>query len=356
MRTRTTVTFELHDLWHHLWSSWGSVVILQLWAAWFDPQLHAKVSSGLWAPQRPPELNAAACVNFKTERCWWVKIKLNYGEKKVCFVFKEEEGSDEESLNSTIVGELPVPPPCRATRPVAREEDSDRDSDPAFVSPIDEVKAVRQQAALTTANLHEASRCVCTSAQRGSLQHICTWCLPHAALCPPIGSGLSCWSVCGRPEPRRRRGVKFWRSLKTSFIVKRDGEWTVRSKKILTESDCFPTESDCVSQQNLTVSQQNLSVSQQNLTVSRQDLTVSWLCFPTESAKRRIALQWRRSTRNTNSSKQNSACWRSCSANRTSPKRSNDKWNCIKLTRQTGLTYPGLLLDSCVCVWPRWVR
>ncbi|XP_072228883.1 protein FAM13A-like [Leuresthes tenuis] len=68
----------------------------------------------------------------------------------------EEEGSDEESLN--FVEELPVPPPGRATRPVTREEDSDRDSDPAFVSPIDEVKAVRQQAALTTANLHEASR------------------------------------------------------------------------------------------------------------------------------------------------------------------------------------------------------
>ncbi|KAM4525290.1 protein FAM13C-like [Odontesthes bonariensis] len=70
----------------------------------------------------------------------------------------EEEGSDEESLNSTLVEEPPVPPPRRAARPAAREEDSDRDSDPAFVSPIDEVKAVRRQAALTTANLHEASR------------------------------------------------------------------------------------------------------------------------------------------------------------------------------------------------------
>uniref|UniRef100_A0A8P4JYY5 FAM13A-like domain-containing protein n=1 Tax=Dicentrarchus labrax TaxID=13489 RepID=A0A8P4JYY5_DICLA len=39
-------------------------------------------------------------------------------------------------------------------------EDSDRDSDPAFVSPLDEVKAVHQQPALTMANLHEASRSV----------------------------------------------------------------------------------------------------------------------------------------------------------------------------------------------------
>lgn len=50
------------------------------------------------------------------------------------------------------VEELPVPP--------AHEEDSDRDSDPAFVSPMDEVKCVEQQAAVTTANLHEASRWV----------------------------------------------------------------------------------------------------------------------------------------------------------------------------------------------------
>lgn len=58
------------------------------------------------------------------------------------------------------VEELPVPPPRRATRAAASEEDSDRDSDPAFVSPLDEVKAVHQQPALTTANLHEASRSV----------------------------------------------------------------------------------------------------------------------------------------------------------------------------------------------------
>uniref|UniRef100_A0A3B5L1A0 FAM13A-like domain-containing protein n=1 Tax=Xiphophorus couchianus TaxID=32473 RepID=A0A3B5L1A0_9TELE len=70
---------------------------------------------------------------------------------------EEEEGSDEESLTS-VVSDVLVPPSCRATWPAANEEDSDRDSDPAFVSPIDEVKAVRQHGALTTANLHEASR------------------------------------------------------------------------------------------------------------------------------------------------------------------------------------------------------
>ncbi|XP_056221487.1 protein FAM13C-like isoform X1 [Seriola aureovittata] len=72
---------------------------------------------------------------------------------------EEEDGSDEDSGSSRTVDELPVPPPPqRATRPAAGEEDSDRDSDPAFVSPLDEVKAVHQQAAVTTANLHEASR------------------------------------------------------------------------------------------------------------------------------------------------------------------------------------------------------
>lgn len=73
---------------------------------------------------------------------------------------EEEDGSDEDSMSSMPVDELPVPPPLRATRPAAGEEDSDRDSDPAFVSPLDEVKAVRQQPPLTTANLHEASRSV----------------------------------------------------------------------------------------------------------------------------------------------------------------------------------------------------
>ncbi|KAM9425784.1 protein FAM13C-like [Pholidichthys leucotaenia] len=69
---------------------------------------------------------------------------------------EEEDGSDEDSTSFNEV--LVIPPPRRTTRPSAGEEDSDRDSDPAFVSPIDEVKAVRQQTVLTTANLHEASR------------------------------------------------------------------------------------------------------------------------------------------------------------------------------------------------------
>ncbi|XP_029953983.1 protein FAM13C-like [Salarias fasciatus] len=71
------------------------------------------------------------------------------------FTIEEEEGSDEDSMT---VGNAPVQPPLRGIRPVSSEYDSDHDSDPAFVSPIDEVKAVRQQAALTTENLHEASR------------------------------------------------------------------------------------------------------------------------------------------------------------------------------------------------------
>lgn len=61
-------------------------------------------------------------------------------------------------MSSMTVDEPPVPPPRRASRLAAGEEDSDRDSDPAFVSPLDEVKGVHQQPALTTANLHEASR------------------------------------------------------------------------------------------------------------------------------------------------------------------------------------------------------
>ncbi|MED6257475.1 hypothetical protein ATANTOWER_024329 [Ataeniobius toweri] len=69
---------------------------------------------------------------------------------------EEEEGSDEESLSSSLVSDVLVPP-CNVTWPTA-SDDSDRESDPAFVSPIEEVKAVRQQATLTTANLHEASR------------------------------------------------------------------------------------------------------------------------------------------------------------------------------------------------------
>uniref|UniRef100_A0AAY4ACW7 FAM13A-like domain-containing protein n=2 Tax=Denticeps clupeoides TaxID=299321 RepID=A0AAY4ACW7_9TELE len=62
---------------------------------------------------------------------------------------EEEEGSDEEG-----VGQRP-PPPCRAARQMSSEEESD--SDPAFVSPLDEVKMVRQST-ITMANLHEASR------------------------------------------------------------------------------------------------------------------------------------------------------------------------------------------------------
>ncbi|CAK6980901.1 protein FAM13C-like [Scomber scombrus] len=69
----------------------------------------------------------------------------------ICTI-EEEEGSDEDSPAEERPAP-PAPPPRRA----AREEDSDRDSD-AFVSPLDEVKAVRQQGALTTTNLHEASR------------------------------------------------------------------------------------------------------------------------------------------------------------------------------------------------------
>uniref|UniRef100_A0AAY4A9Z5 FAM13A-like domain-containing protein n=1 Tax=Denticeps clupeoides TaxID=299321 RepID=A0AAY4A9Z5_9TELE len=60
---------------------------------------------------------------------------------------EEEEGSDEEG-----VGQRP-PPPCRAARQMSSEEESD--SDPAFVSPLDEVKMVRQST-ITMANLHEA--------------------------------------------------------------------------------------------------------------------------------------------------------------------------------------------------------
>lgn len=83
---------------------------------------------------------------------------------------EEEDGSDDDSMSSVTVDELLVP----MTRPTLSEEDSDRDSDPAFVSPIDEVKAMRQPPALTTANLHAASRSVhCVSA-------VC----PLSVLCP----------------------------------------------------------------------------------------------------------------------------------------------------------------------------
>ncbi|KAM3592625.1 uncharacterized protein V6R79_022430 [Siganus canaliculatus] len=71
---------------------------------------------------------------------------------------EEEDGSDEDSMSSVTADALPVPPPHQAARAAAGEEDSDRDSDPAFVSPMDEVKAVHRQPAIVTANLHEASR------------------------------------------------------------------------------------------------------------------------------------------------------------------------------------------------------
>ncbi|KAG5262453.1 hypothetical protein AALO_G00275300 [Alosa alosa] len=65
---------------------------------------------------------------------------------------EEEEGSDED-----CVTEEPSEP-CRPAGPVSTEEEGD--SDPAFVSPIDEVKAVRHtpRPPVTMANLHEASR------------------------------------------------------------------------------------------------------------------------------------------------------------------------------------------------------
>nr|XP_020472369.1 protein FAM13A-like isoform X1 [Monopterus albus]XP_020472371.1 protein FAM13A-like isoform X1 [Monopterus albus] len=71
---------------------------------------------------------------------------------------EEEDGSDEDLMSSMTAEELPAPPPHRETQPAASEEESDRDSDPASVSPLDEVKSVRQQSALTVSNLHEASR------------------------------------------------------------------------------------------------------------------------------------------------------------------------------------------------------
>ncbi|XP_058476691.1 protein FAM13C-like isoform X1 [Solea solea] len=67
---------------------------------------------------------------------------------------EEEDGSDEDSVTSVTVDKRPVLAPPTAVG----EYDSDRDSDPAFVSPMDEVKGVRQQPAVNTANLHEASR------------------------------------------------------------------------------------------------------------------------------------------------------------------------------------------------------
>ncbi|KAJ0060044.1 hypothetical protein NL108_002836, partial [Boleophthalmus pectinirostris] len=51
---------------------------------------------------------------------------------------EEEDGSDEDSMEVSVsVEERPVSAPCRLGGPA--EEDSDRDSDPAFVSPLDEL-------------------------------------------------------------------------------------------------------------------------------------------------------------------------------------------------------------------------
>lgn len=62
---------------------------------------------------------------------------------------EEEEGSDEEYVQQTQ--------PPRQPTPESMEEDEDEESDTAFVSPLDEVKAVRQPA-LNMSNLHAASR------------------------------------------------------------------------------------------------------------------------------------------------------------------------------------------------------
>ncbi|XP_062859539.1 protein FAM13C [Trichomycterus rosablanca] len=63
---------------------------------------------------------------------------------------EEEEGSDEDYTQES-------PPPSRGATPESMEEDEEGDSDTAFVSPLDEVKAVRQPA-LNMSNLHSASR------------------------------------------------------------------------------------------------------------------------------------------------------------------------------------------------------
>ncbi|KAK1794106.1 hypothetical protein P4O66_010716 [Electrophorus voltai] len=62
---------------------------------------------------------------------------------------EEEEGSDEDEAQNT------PPPPWQV---VPEEDDEeDEDSDPTFVSPLDEVKGVRQPA-FSMSNLHSASR------------------------------------------------------------------------------------------------------------------------------------------------------------------------------------------------------
>ncbi|XP_039509273.1 protein FAM13C [Pimephales promelas] len=62
---------------------------------------------------------------------------------------EEEEGSDDDSVRYT------PPPMCLTDKRGCGEEEGD--SDTAFVSPLDEIKTVRQPA-ITMSNLHEASR------------------------------------------------------------------------------------------------------------------------------------------------------------------------------------------------------
>ncbi|XP_067285411.1 protein FAM13C isoform X2 [Pseudorasbora parva] len=62
---------------------------------------------------------------------------------------EEEEGSDDDSVRYT------PPPMCLTDKRGCGEEEGD--SDTAFVSPLDEIKTVRQPA-VTMSNLHEASR------------------------------------------------------------------------------------------------------------------------------------------------------------------------------------------------------
>ncbi|XP_016392294.1 protein FAM13C [Sinocyclocheilus rhinocerous] len=62
---------------------------------------------------------------------------------------EEEEGSDDDSVRYT------PPPMCLSDKRGCGEEEGD--SDPAFVSPLDEIKTVRQSV-ITMSNLHEASR------------------------------------------------------------------------------------------------------------------------------------------------------------------------------------------------------
>lgn len=65
---------------------------------------------------------------------------------------EEEEGSDDECVTEELTE------PCRPAGSMTNEDEGD--SDPAFVSPMDEVKAVRHppRPPVTMANLHEASR------------------------------------------------------------------------------------------------------------------------------------------------------------------------------------------------------